>query len=191
LGAFIPCVLACVRAESDWCGAQTWAIAVPFTNHEHPPDLSTGIPALCHSAACRSSCCMNAVRISVRPTVCVLFSAFRRVLRYACLTQPVSSVFRPCCIQGGPRLAANWPRLMVAFQRPRHAASSSGRRIGTTGGGGGGDLAPRAQQGGGAALGWRATNTATIKTNIPSSWRRSSPSTSPAKSPASWTPSPW
>lgn len=27
---------------------------VPFTNHEHPPDLNTGIPALCHSAACNA-----------------------------------------------------------------------------------------------------------------------------------------
>ena len=27
---------------------------VPYTNHEHPPDLNTGIPALCHSAACRA-----------------------------------------------------------------------------------------------------------------------------------------
>jgi hypothetical protein len=135
-------VRACVRAcaESDWCGAQTYAIAVPYTNHEHPPDLSTGIPALCHSAACRFSRCGNAVRISVRPTVRVLFIAFRRVLRYACLTQPVSSVFRPCCIQGGPRLAANWPRLMVAFHgrgAPPAAPAGALARRGRGGGGSG------------------------------------------------------
>mmetsp|Transcript_13881 Transcript_13881/g.21649 ORF Transcript_13881/g.21649 Transcript_13881/m.21649 type:complete len:81 (-) Transcript_13881:177-419(-) len=25
---------------------------IPYTNHVHPPDLNTGIPALCHSLEC-------------------------------------------------------------------------------------------------------------------------------------------
>ena len=172
-------------AESDWCGAQTSAIAVPYTNHEHPPDLSTGIPALCHSAACRLFRCGNAICISicVRPSVRVLFIAVSFFLR---LCLPHSACF---VIQGGPRLAANWPRLMVAFHGrgalPAAPAGALGRR--------GGGVPPSGSRSRAKAVipSVGAQRRATIKTNIPSCWRRSSASTSQAKSPASWTRSPW